>query len=165
MEVKLYVGNLSYSMTEQDLRLLFAQAGNVTSVDLSRDRQVGRSQGFAFVSMGTQAGAQLAIRKFNGYTVAGRALKVEPARAREAHSGPTSRGGASAPPLQKKDGRKPVEPSSGYQSRLSAFGSADRKAPTREPGKPQGGYQSRLGAFGGVNTLGGPRRRGGGKRD
>ena len=60
MEVKLYVGNLSYATTEDDLRSLFAQAGTVKSVALIKDRDTGRSKGFAFVEMDTQAEAQKA---------------------------------------------------------------------------------------------------------
>ena len=54
MDVKLYVGNLDYGTTEEDLRTLFAQAGNVTSVALIKDRDSGRSKGFAFVTLGTR---------------------------------------------------------------------------------------------------------------
>ena len=58
MEVKLYVGNLAYTTTEDDLRTLFAQAGTIASVALIKDRDTGRSKGFAFVEMSTQAEAQ-----------------------------------------------------------------------------------------------------------
>ena len=62
MESKLYVGNLSYSTTEDELRTLFLQAGTVTSVALIKDRDSGRPKGFAFVEMSNQAEAQKAIR-------------------------------------------------------------------------------------------------------
>jgi len=141
MEVKLYVGNLAYSTTEKDLRLLFAQAGNVTSADLIKDRDSGQSKGFAFVTMGTQAEAQKAIYMFKAYSLADRKLKVSAAKPREARGG--------------------------YQSQLSAFSPAGRapKVNASKPRKEQGGYQSTLSAFGnGSRGPTGPRRRGGGQR-
>jgi cold-inducible RNA-binding protein len=83
MEMKLYVGNLSYSTTEDDLRTLFAQAGSVASVALIKDRDTGRSKGFAFVEMGNQSEAENAIRMFNGYSLGERELKVNLARPKE----------------------------------------------------------------------------------
>jgi hypothetical protein len=83
METKLYVGNLSYSTTEEDLRTLFAQAGTVTTVTMIKDRDTGRSKGFAFVEMGTQVEAQQAISRFNGQQLQDRALTVNLARPRE----------------------------------------------------------------------------------
>jgi RNA recognition motif-containing protein len=83
MEIKLYVGNLSYSTTEDDLRTLFAQAGTVQSVTIIKDRDTGRSKGFAFVEMATQVEAQQAISKFNGQQMQDRALTVNLARPRE----------------------------------------------------------------------------------
>ena len=87
MDVKLYVGNLSYSTTEEDLRTLFAQAGTVASVAVIKDRDTGRSKGFAFVEMGSQAEAQKAITMFNSYKMADRTLNVSIARPREDRSG------------------------------------------------------------------------------
>jgi RNA recognition motif-containing protein len=86
METKLYVGNLSYGTTEEDLRTLFAQAGTVATVDLIKDRDTGRSKGFAFVQMSSQAEAEQAIKLFNSYELDGRALKVNPARPKEERS-------------------------------------------------------------------------------
>lgn len=83
METKLYVGNLSYSTTEEDLRNLFAQAGNVEAVDLIMDRASGRSKGFAFVVMGSQSELEKAIQMFNGYNLSDRELTVNIARPRE----------------------------------------------------------------------------------
>ena len=83
MEVKLYVGNLSYSTTEDGLRTLFAQAGTVNSVALIKDRDSGQSKGFAFVEMGSQADVQKAITMFHGYMLEDRELKVNTAKARE----------------------------------------------------------------------------------
>ncbi len=87
MEVKLYVGNLSYSTTEEDLRTLFAQAGTVASVAVIKDRDTGQSKGFAFVEMSTQAEAQKAISQFNAQTFKDRSLTVNIARPREERTG------------------------------------------------------------------------------
>ncbi len=83
MDTKLYVGNMSYNMTEQDLRSLFSEAGTVETVDVIKDRDTGRPKGFAFISMKTQAEAEKAISMFNGREVDGRALAVNIARPRE----------------------------------------------------------------------------------
>jgi RNA recognition motif-containing protein len=83
MDVKLYVGNLSYSTTEDDLRALFSQAGTVASVALIKDRDTGKSKGFAFVEMATQAEAQKAITMFNAFKLETRTLVVNLARPRE----------------------------------------------------------------------------------
>jgi RNA recognition motif-containing protein len=87
MEVKLYVGNLSYSTSEDELRTLFAQAGNVTSVAVIKDRDTGSSKGFAFIEMTTQAEAQSAITMFNNYQLGERPLTVNMAKPREERSG------------------------------------------------------------------------------
>ena len=92
MESKLYVGNLSYSTTEDDLRTLFTQAGTVTSVALIKDRDSGQSKGFAFVEMSNQAEAQKAISMLNGYGLSDRELRVSLARPREERGGFTGRG-------------------------------------------------------------------------
>lgn len=93
MEVKLYVGNLSYSTTDEELRTLFTQAGTVASVTVIKDRDTGRSKGFAFIEMGTQAEAQKAITMFNSYKMGDRTLTVNMARPREERSSYGSRGG------------------------------------------------------------------------
>jgi RNA recognition motif-containing protein len=93
MEVKLYVGNLSFSTTEDELRTLFAQAGAVAEVALIKDRDTGSSKGFAFVTMTTQKEAEAAIKMFNGYSLANRQLKVNTARPREESSSNTRGGG------------------------------------------------------------------------
>lgn len=86
MEVKLYVGNLSETTTENNLRTLFAQAGQVASVDLVKDRETGTFKGFAYVEMNTRAEAQKAISLLNGFKLEDRELKVNPAKPREARS-------------------------------------------------------------------------------
>jgi cold-inducible RNA-binding protein len=83
METKLYIGNLSYSTTEEELRTLFAQAGTVSSVDLIKDRETGNSKGFGFIQMSSQSEAEKAISMFNGYQLGNRELKVNPARPKE----------------------------------------------------------------------------------
>ncbi|HZM20123.1 MAG TPA: RNA-binding protein [Anaerolineales bacterium] len=87
MEAKLYVGNLSYETTEQGLRELFMQAGNVVSVALIKEPGTNRSKGFGFVEMGSQSEVQKAISMFNGYTLNDRQLKVNPAKPREERGG------------------------------------------------------------------------------
>lgn len=83
MEAKLYVGNLSYETTEDELRELFTQAGTVSEVALIKDRDTGRSKGFAFVTMSTQEEANKAIQQFNGRSMGNRQLSVNVARPRE----------------------------------------------------------------------------------
>jgi cold-inducible RNA-binding protein len=141
MDIKLYVGNLSDSTTENALRQLFSQAGKVTTVSLVKDRSNGQSRGFAFVTMTSGDGAQRAIATFHDFPLAGRRLTVNMAEQPKAVTG--------------------------YQSRLGAFSATGRspKVNTLTPGKPGNGYQSKLGAFGsgsGGPTL--PRRRGGNQR-
>lgn len=87
MDIKLYIGNLAYATTEEDLKTLFANAGSVTSVDLIKDRDTGRSKGFAFVQMSTQAEAEKAISLYNGYSMGERELRVSIARPREDNRG------------------------------------------------------------------------------
>ena len=97
MPSRLYVGNLAYSTTEEELQDLFAQAGTVSSVALIKDRDTGRSKGFAFVEMGNQAEAENAIRMFNGQSVAERVLTVNMARPREDRPGGGGGGGFGGP--------------------------------------------------------------------
>ena len=83
METKLYVGNLSYATTEDELRTLFAQAGTVESVDLIKDRSTGSSKGFGFIVMSNQSELEKAIQMFNSYSLGDRELTVNIARPRE----------------------------------------------------------------------------------
>ncbi len=87
METRLYVGNLAYSATEEELKSMFGQAGTVTSVAVIKDRETGRSKGFAFVEMASEADAQQAIDMLNGKKVGGRDLRVSIARPREEGGG------------------------------------------------------------------------------
>src|SRR5438067_12774920 len=87
MATRLYVGNLSFRTTSEDLRDLFAQAGTVESANIIEDRMTGRSRGFAFVEMSTKEEANAAIEQFNGKELGGRALKVNEAKPRENRAG------------------------------------------------------------------------------
>jgi len=91
MSKKLYVGNLAFQTTSQDLQQLFAQAGTVESASVIEDRDTGQSKGFAFVEMSTEEEAAAAIEQFKK-EVAGRALKVNEARPRENRGGGGGRG-------------------------------------------------------------------------
>jgi cold-inducible RNA-binding protein len=87
MESKLYVGNLSYNISEEQLRELFGQAGEIKEVSLIMDRDTRRPKGFGFVEMTTQADAEKAIQMFNEYELDGRKLTVNMARPREERGG------------------------------------------------------------------------------
>jgi len=90
---KLYVGNLTYAMRDDDLQQRFAEFGTVTSAKVMMDRDTGRSKGFGFVEMGSDQEAQAAIRGMNGQSVDGRALVVNEARPREERPGGFGGGG------------------------------------------------------------------------
>lgn len=84
---KLYVGNLAYSIRDEDLNQAFSQFGAVTSAKVMMDRDTGRSKGFGFVEMGSDAEAQSAINGMNGQALSGRAIVVNEARPREPRPG------------------------------------------------------------------------------
>jgi RNA recognition motif-containing protein len=108
METKLYVGNLSYSTTEEDLQTLFSQAGTVVSVTLIKDRDSGRSKGFAFVEMESQSDVEKAIQTFDGYAMDDREIRVSIARPRE------------------------ERPSGGYDRGRRSYGDGNRGGPGRD---------------------------------
>ena len=83
METKLYVGNMSHETTEDDLRSLFAEAGTVNSVNLIMDRKKGKSKGFAFIMMSSEAEAEKAISMFDAKEVDARTIKVNVSHPRE----------------------------------------------------------------------------------
>jgi RNA recognition motif-containing protein len=83
MSKNLYVGNLNYNTTEDTLRTLFTECGEVESVRVITDRYTGRSRGFAFVEMVTEEGAEKAISELNGKTVDERQLRVDKAKPRQ----------------------------------------------------------------------------------
>ena len=87
MTMKLYVGNLSFQTSSEELQSLFSQAGTVESVSLIEDRETGRSRGFGFVEMSTKEEGAAAIQQFNGKDMGGRALNVNEAKPREDRSG------------------------------------------------------------------------------
>ena len=93
MSTKLYVGNLSFKTTGEDLQQLFSQAGTVESANVVTDRDSGFSRGFGFVEMSSSEEGQTAIQQFNGQELDGRALTVNEARPREERSGGGGGGG------------------------------------------------------------------------
>ena len=93
MNTKLFVGNLSFNTTENDLQDAFAAHGTVTEANLMMDRATGRPRGFGFVTMGSPEEAQKAIDALNGATLDGRNLTVNEARPREERTGGGFRGG------------------------------------------------------------------------
>ncbi len=93
MSMKLYVGNLAFQTTSEDLQQLFAQAGTVESASVIEDRETGRSRGFGFVEMASKEEGEAAIAQFNGKEVNGRTLTVNEARPRENRGGGGGRGG------------------------------------------------------------------------
>ncbi len=92
-ETRLFVGNLSYKTTENDLQDLFSQAGVVTSCSVMQDKFTGKSRGFAFLEMSTAEEANKAIEMWNGKDCDGRALTVNIARPREEGGAPRAGGG------------------------------------------------------------------------
>src|SRR5205823_11408037 len=94
MSNKLFVGNLSFNVTENDLQDMFAAHGTVVEANLMMDRVSGRARGFGFVTMSTPEEAQKAITALNGSSIDGRALTVNVAKPREERSGGGGRGGS-----------------------------------------------------------------------
>jgi RNA recognition motif-containing protein len=93
MAMKLYVGNLSFQTSSEDLQQLFSQAGTVESASVVEDRDTGRSRGFGFVEMASKEDGEKAIEQFNGTDLAGRNLTVNEARPREDRGGRGGGGG------------------------------------------------------------------------
>lgn len=87
MNSKLYVGNMAFSTTEDELRAAFGQHGTLTDVYIANDRETGRPRGFAFVTFSTEAESKVAIEKMNGVDLGGRQLTVNEARPKEASAG------------------------------------------------------------------------------
>jgi len=94
MTMKLYVGNLAFQTSSEELQTLFAQAGKVESVSLIEDRETGRSRGFGFVEMSTKEEGAAAVQQFNGTDLGGRTLKVNEAKPREDRGGGGRNGGS-----------------------------------------------------------------------
>ena len=93
MSMKLYVGNLAFQTSSEDLQQLFSQAGTVESASVVEDRETGRSRGFGFVEMSSKEEGQRAIEQFNGKELQGRNLNVNEAKPRENRGGGGGRGG------------------------------------------------------------------------
>src|ERR671921_1557143 len=93
MSMKLYVGNLSFQTSSEELQELFGQAGTVESASVVEDRETGRSRGFGFVEMSSKEEGEAAIAQFNGKEVNGRTLTVNEARPREDRGGRGGGGG------------------------------------------------------------------------
>ena len=93
MSTRLYVGNLNFRTTSDELREIFSQAGEVENASVVEDRDTGRSRGFGFVEMATAEGAAAAIEQFNGKELGGRALTVNEARPRVERGGYGGGGG------------------------------------------------------------------------
>ena len=93
--MSIYIGNLSYQVTEEDLKLAFAEYGKVSRVQLPTDRETGRPRGFAFVEMETEAQETAAIEALDGAEWMGRDLKVNKAKPREERSSSPRGGGGS----------------------------------------------------------------------
>lgn len=91
--MKIYVGNLSFNTTNQDLSDVFAEVGTVTSANVIEDRETGRSRGFGFVEMASKEDGEKAIAELNGKEVDGRQLKVNEAKPQENRGGGGHRGG------------------------------------------------------------------------
>ena len=86
MDIRIYVGNLNKSTTQDEIKTLFTQAGAVSAVEVAKEKGTGVSKGFAFVSMSEQAGADKAISMFNDYALADNKLKVNVAKPRVEHA-------------------------------------------------------------------------------
>jgi cold-inducible RNA-binding protein len=93
MNKNLYVGNLSYKVTDDDLKTNFTEAGEVASASIIKDKFTGQSKGFGFVEMKTEEGATEAIKKFNGGMLDGKAITVNEARTKKEFGAGGSRGG------------------------------------------------------------------------
>ena len=93
MNKNLYIGNLSYKITDEDLKINFSEAGEVVSASIIKDKFSGQSRGFGFVEMKTEEGAAEAIKKFNGGTLDGKAITVNEARPKREFGSGNSRGG------------------------------------------------------------------------
>jgi RNA recognition motif-containing protein len=120
METKLYVANIAPHTIGEDLRMLFSRTGQVTAVDVVKDRTTGKARGFAFVTMASEAEAGKAISEFDGYTLDNRRLKVHIAL------GNTRKGGENG----SRSRRKQSQPFQEYKS----YNESIRKSP--RPGKP-----------------------------
>mgnify|MGYP000733468763 CR=1 FL=1 len=149
---KLYVGNLAYSVRDESLQESFGQFGTVTSAKVMMDRDTGRSKGFGFVEMGSDAEAQSAINGMNGQALEGRAIVVNEARPREERPGGFGGGGGAGGGGGSRGGFGGGSGGGGGRSPYGGGGSGGG-------GGSRGGYGS--GGGGGSGTGGGGGSRGG----
>ena len=150
---KLYVGNLSYNIRDEDLQQAFAQYGSVSSAKVMMDRDTGRSKGFGFVEMGSDAEAQSAINGMNGQALDGRAIVVNEARPREERPGGFGGGGG---------GGRPSGGGGGFGGGGGRSGGGGGGFGGGGGGGYGGGGGSRSGGGGGYGGGGGGRSGGGG---
>lgn len=162
MPVKLFVGGLSFSTSNDSLRDAFARFGTVNSAVVMTDRETGRSRGFGFVEMGTDQEAERAIGGLNGFTLDGRMIRVDKATPRGA--GPVRRPGGPPPPRTGPGGFSAGRPSGGRPSGgfSQPAGGLDTRGggrgDSRGAGRPGRGGDRRRGAEGEQRKPGGPRR-------
>lgn len=171
MSVRLFVGNLPYEATEEEIRDHFSGAGNVLNVFMPLDRETGRKRGFAFVEYGENAQAQEAIRLYNNQNFKGRPLAVNEARAKEARPPGGAPFRPSGPPRPMSSGPRPMGsgggPSGGRDfsrpdsSAMEPPGRGDRinrkfgpdakpfRSRNQKPFKPEGGKKSQKERLGG----------------
>lgn len=114
METKLYVGNLHFSISEDKLKEMFTEAGNVVAVTIIKDRDSGRSKGFAFIEMSNQVEVEEAVRRYNEFEISGRLLKVSIARPQEKY-GRYDKPGGRNDGRRRKDSRKRKKRDNRYQ--------------------------------------------------
>jgi RNA recognition motif-containing protein len=150
---KLYVGNLAYSVRDESLHQAFSQFGTVTSAKVMMDRDTGRSKGFGFVEMGSDAEAQAAINGMNGQALEGRAVVVNEARPREERPGGFGGGGGSRGGYGGGGG-------GGGGGGRSPYGSGGGGGGGRSPYGSGGGGGGGRGGYGGGSSGGGGGRGG-----
>jgi RNA recognition motif-containing protein len=137
MSCKLFVANFPYSTTNEELNTLFGPHGQVLSVKIATDRESGRSRGFGFVEMGSEAEADVAIRQLDGYDLNGRTLAVRVAEERSRPGGPGGPGGGPRGPRgPRSDGGGPGGGFGG--PRGGGFGGP--RGPRDDMGGPGGGF-------------------------
>ncbi|HEY2383524.1 MAG TPA: hypothetical protein VGK48_20310 [Terriglobia bacterium] len=159
MSVRLFVGNLPYDATEDEIRQHFSAVGTLSYVSIPLDRETGRKRGFAFVEFADAAQAQAAIQQFNNQPFKGRSLAVNEARAREAGPRPPGGGGGFRPsfgPRPSAPGARPMgppmrpsspdfsDPAASERDRPARknFGPDAKPARARKVFKPEGGKKA-----------------------
>lgn len=134
ISTKIFVGNLSFSTTREELTNLLAEAGRVVDVRLPTDRETGRPRGFAFVEFSNEDECAAAIARFNDREVAGRRLKVNPAEDRPPSRGP----GGGPPPRRSFGGPPPVASDGGFADEGSGFTFGGAARPLKNKGSRRG---------------------------